>query len=107
VLAEAGKRLEQELLVRHRVPDLQRRMPSGQHRQVVVVELVHGLRIVDVQLVVGYLVDPRPHDLAEQLPARLTADALGNYPNRFLCLDEAEWHAGPLSSGLHGRLVGR
>src|SRR5215212_2909947 len=72
--------------------DLERRVPRREHRQVVVVELLDGLRVVDLELVVGDLVDPRAHDLAQELAARLAPDALGDDPDRFLRLDEAQWH---------------
>src|SRR5690349_1302101 len=61
-LAEAGERLEEELLVRDRVPDLERRVPGGEHREVVVIQLVDRLRVVRLELVLGDLVDPRTHD---------------------------------------------
>src|SRR3954471_12531872 len=66
-LPKARERLEEELLVRHRVTDLQRRMPRGEHREIVGVELVDGLRVVSLELVLGDLVHPRAHDLAEKL----------------------------------------
>ena len=81
--------------------DLERRVPRGEHREIVVVELLDGLRVVDLQLVVGDLVDPGAHDLAEQLTARFAPDALGDDPDRFLWLDEAERHLPSLSSGSH------
>ena len=67
----AAERREKEVVVRDRVADLERRVPCGEHRQVVLVELVDGLGVVHGELVVGDLVDPRAHQLAEQLPARL------------------------------------
>ena len=99
VIAEARERAEQELLVRDRLADLERRVPCGEHRQVVVVELVHRLGVVDLELVVGDLVDPRAHDLAEQLAAGLTPDALRYDPDRFLRLDEAQWHVRQIRTG--------
>src|SRR3954463_4494472 len=39
-LAQAGEGLQEELLVGDRVTDLERRVPCGQHREVVVVQLV-------------------------------------------------------------------
>ncbi len=92
VLAEAGERLEQELLVGDRLADLERRVPGGEHRQVVVVEVLDGLGVVDLELVLGDLVDPGANHLAEQLPPRLAADRLGDDADRFLWLDEAEGH---------------
>src|SRR3954471_11483099 len=38
--AEPRERLQEELLVRDRMTDLERRVPRGEHREVVVVELV-------------------------------------------------------------------
>src|SRR4051812_15284554 len=37
-LAKPWERLEEELLVRDRLPDLERRVPSGEHREVVMIE---------------------------------------------------------------------
>ena len=101
MLAEAREGPKQELLVSDRVPDLERGVPCGEHREIVVVELFDGLRIVPVELVVGDLVDPGTHDLAEQLAARLAPHALGDDPDRFLWLDEAERHLPSISSGSH------
>ena len=99
LLAEVREGAEQELLVRDRVADLERGVPGREDRQVVVVELLDGLRVVHLELVLGDLVDPRADDLAEQLPARLAADALRNDPDRFLRLDEAQWHGRHIRTG--------
>src|SRR3954452_21076036 len=96
MLAQALERLDQELLVGDRMPYLHRRVPGGQHRQVVVVELVDRLRVMGLELVLGDLVDPCAHDLAQELAARFAADRLGHHADRFLRLDEAEGHRGPL-----------
>src|SRR4051794_2594065 len=96
MLPETGERLHEELLVRHGLADLHRSVPRGEHRQVVVVELVDRLRVVRLELVVGNLVDPGADYLTKELAARLAADGLGHYANRFLRLDEAEGHRGPL-----------
>ena len=64
VLAEAAEGAEEELLVGDRLADLELGVPGREDGQVVVVELFHGLGVVDQQLVVGDLVDPRTHDLA-------------------------------------------
>ena len=72
--AERRERPEQELLVGDRLADLERGVPGGKHREVVIVEVLHGLRVVDVQLVVRDLVNPRGDHLAEKLAARLPAD---------------------------------
>src|SRR4051794_10080152 len=63
-LTQPWEGLQQELLVRDRLADLERRVPRGQHREVVVVELVDRLGVVGLQLVLGDLVDPRADDLA-------------------------------------------
>src|SRR5689334_17165777 len=97
VLAKPGERLDQEFLVRHRLADLHRRVPGGQHRKVVVVELVDRLRVMGLELVVRDLVDPRADDLAKELTTRLATDGLGHDTDRFLGLDEAERHREPLS----------
>src|SRR4051812_27363290 len=76
--------------------DLERRVPRGEHREVVVIEFVDGLGVVSLELVLRYLVHPRAHDLAEKLAARLTADRLRDHADGFLWLDEAERHRGPL-----------
>ena len=94
VLAQPRERLQQEILVGHRVAHLERRVPRGQHRQVVVVQVLNRLRVVDLQLVVRDLVDPRTDHLAEKLAPRLAADRLRHHADRLLGLDEAEWHGG-------------
>src|SRR4051794_31220511 len=97
MLPETGERLHEELLVRHGLADLERRVPGRQHRQVVVVELVDRLRVVRLELVLGDLVDPRADDLAEELTTRLTTDRLRDHADCFLWFDEAEGHREPLS----------
>src|ERR1019366_2324810 len=37
-------------------------------------------------------VNPRAHDLAQDLAARLTSDRIGDDPDGVLRFDEAEWH---------------
>src|SRR3954453_15230460 len=95
-LAEPREGLQEELFVCHRVTDLERRVPRGQHRQVVGVELVDRLGVVSLELVLRYLVHPRAHDLAKKLATRLAPDRLRDDADRFLWLDEAEGHRGPL-----------
>ena len=92
VLAQRREHVDQELLVGDRVSDLERRVPRGQQREVVLVEVGDGLRVVGLELGLGDLVDPRLDDLAEDLATRLPADRLGDDPDGVLRLDEAEWH---------------
>ena len=103
VIAEPRERAQQELLVRDRLADLERGVPRGEDREIVVVELLDRLRVVDLELVLGDLVDPRAHDLAEELAARLAPDALGDDSDRFLRLDEAEWHDRQFRTGADGK----
>src|SRR3954466_13587794 len=42
VVAQAGERLQQELLVGDRVPYVERRVPGGKHREVILVEVLDG-----------------------------------------------------------------
>src|SRR6478735_1965977 len=93
VFAEALERADEELLVSDRLSDLERRMPGGEHRQIVLVEICHGLGVMRLELALRDLVDPRPDDLAEQLPTCLAADGIGDDADRVLRFDEAEWHA--------------
>ena len=74
------------------MPHLQRRVPRGQHRQVVLVEVGDGLDVLRLELALGDLVDPGPDELAEQLPARLAPDGFGDDADRVLGFDEAEGH---------------
>ena len=74
------------------VADLQRGVPRREHRQVVLVEVVDRLGVVGRQLLVGDLVDPRADELAQQLPASLAADGLGDDADGVLGLDEAQGH---------------
>ena len=92
VLAEAREHAHEELRVGDRLADLERRVPGGEQVQVVLVEVGDRLGVVDRQLLVGDVVDPRAHDLADELAARLAADRLGDHADRILGLDEAEWH---------------
>ena len=74
------------------MPDVHRRVPGGEHRDVVLVELGDRLRVVGLELVVGDLVDPGADRLAEQLAARLAADRVGDRADRVGWVDEAEGH---------------
>jgi hypothetical protein len=75
------------------MPDLQRRVPCSEHREVVLVEVGDRLGVMGRKLLLGDLIDPRVDELAEQLPARLAADGLGDHPDRVLGFDEAEGHS--------------
>ncbi len=92
VLAEGAEGSHQEVAVGDRLADLERAVPGGEHREVVLVELGERLRVVRLQLVVGDLVDPGPHRLAEQLPAGLAADRVGDRPDRVSWVYETESH---------------
>ena len=83
---------DQEVLVRDRRADLHRRVPRGQHRQVVLVEVIDRLGVVRRELLLGDLVDPRAHQLAQQLATRLAPDRLGDDADGVLRLDETQWH---------------
>ena len=61
-------------------------------RDVVLIELGDGLRVVRLELVVGNLVHPRAHRLAEQLAARLAADRVGDRTHGIGRVDEAQRH---------------
>ena len=74
------------------VPDLERGVPGGQHREVLVVELVHGLRVVLRQLVLGDVVHPRLDHGRQQRTPRLAADRLGDHADRLRRLHEAKRH---------------
>ncbi len=72
------------------MPDLHRRVPSGEHRDVVVVELGDGPCVVRLELVLGDLVDPRTHGFSEELAARLAPDRVGDGADCVGWIDEAE-----------------
>jgi hypothetical protein len=107
IVAEAREGLQEELLVRDRVADVEGGVPCGEHRQIVLVEILDRLRVVDGELVVGDLVNPGVNDLAEQLPPGFTADGLGNYSDCLLRFDEAERHLSFCSSGSHEEAVAK
>ena len=94
VLAQRREHVDEELLVRDRMADLQRRVPRGQHRQVVLVEVGDRLGVVGLELGLRDLVHPGPHDFAEDLPTRLAPDGLGDDSYGVLRFDEAEGHRG-------------
>jgi hypothetical protein len=56
------------------VADLEGSVPGGEHREVVLVELGDRLRVVDFELVVGDLIHPGAHRLAEELAACFAAN---------------------------------
>src|SRR5882757_5677254 len=72
------------------------------------VEVLHGLRIMRRQLALGNLIHPRTYQLAEDLPTGLPAHGLGDHPDRVLRFDETERHnrlpgARERTDGMHGR----
>ena len=83
---------DEEVRVGDRLADLQRGVPGGEQVQVVLVEVGDRLGVVDGQLLVGDVVDPRAHDLADELTASLAADGLGDHADCVLRLDEAQRH---------------
>ena len=60
--------------------------------EIVLVEIGDRPCVVEGEFLVGDVVDPRPHDLADELTACLSPDGLGNDSNGILRLNEAEWH---------------
>src|SRR5205807_9841727 len=75
-----------------RLADLERGVPGGEHRQVLVVEIGDRLGVVRDQIALGDLVHPRAHHLADELPTRLTAHRLGDDADGVLGFDEAKGH---------------
>ncbi len=65
-------------------------MPGREERQVVLVEIGDRFRVVRLELGLRDLVDPRPHDLSEDLAACLTPNGVGDDPDGVLRFDEAE-----------------
>ena len=74
------------------VPDLERRVPGGEHREVLVIEVADGACVVLAQLLLGDVVDPGLDHLGEQRAPRLAAHRLGHHADRLGGLDEAEHH---------------
>ncbi len=99
MLAEAAERADQEVAVGQRVADVHRRVPSGEHREVVLVELGDRLGVVSVELVVGDLVDPGAHRLSEELAAGLATNGIRNDADGIGWIYEAERHGAFGSSG--------
>ena len=92
ILAEALEDPHEEFGVRYRLTDLKRCMPGRQQVQIVVVKTGNGLGVVPGELLIGYVINPRAHDLADELPTCLTSDGLGDDSNGVLGFDEAEGH---------------
>ena len=69
---------------------------------IVLVEVGHGLCVVGGQLLLGDLVDPGAHELAQELPASLPPDGLGDDPDGVLRLDEAQGHGRTVGKGPDG-----
>ena len=82
VVPQRREDVDQELAVGDRVPDLQRGVPSGEHRQVVLVEVDERLGVVGRELLLRDLVDPRAHELAQELAPGLSAHGLGDDADR-------------------------
>jgi pimeloyl-ACP methyl ester carboxylesterase len=93
VLAERAEGAHEEVAVGDRLTELQRAVPGGKHREVVLVELRERFRVVGLELVVGDLVDPGADRLAEQLATRLAADRVGDCADRVGGVYEAEGHS--------------
>src|SRR3954452_6527735 len=100
VLAQRLERADQEVLVRERSADLHRSVPCGEHREVVLVQVRHGLGVVRCQFGLRDLIDPGAHELAEELPAGLAADRFRDHADGVLRLNEAQWHGGPSRYGV-------
>ena len=96
VLAERAEGAHQEVPVRDRLADLERAVPGGEHREVVLVELGERLGVVGLELAVGDLVHPGADRLAEELAASLAADRVGDRADRVGWVYEAERHRGPI-----------
>ena len=92
VVAERAEGTHEEVAVWHRLAELQRAVPGGEHREVVLVELGQRFRVVDLELVVGDLVDPGADRLAEQLATGLAADRVGDCADGVGGVYEAECH---------------
>ncbi len=92
ILAERAEGAHEEVAVGHRVANLKRAVPGGEHREVVLVELGKRLGVVGLQLLVGNLVDPGADRLAEQLATGLAADRVGDRTDRVGRVNEAESH---------------
>ena len=94
VLSERAEGSHQEVPVGHRVTDVERGVPGGEHRDVVLVELGDRPRVVRLELVVGDLVNPGPNRLPQQLAPGLPAHGIGDRTDRIGGVYEAERHHG-------------
>src|SRR3954447_3069285 len=94
VVAEAVEHADEEVTVGDRLAHLERRVPRGEHREVVLVEVGDGLGVVRLELAIRDLIDPRAHDLTDELAPRLAADRLGDDSYGVLGFDETERHRG-------------
>ena len=92
IVAERAEGTHEEVAVGDRVTDLERAVPGGEHREVVLVELGQGLGIVSFELVVRDLIDPGSHRLAEQLATGLTTDRVRDRTDSVGGIHEAESH---------------
>ena len=72
--------------------DLERGVPCGQQVQVILVEAGDRALIVERELLVGKIVDPCAHNLADELPSSLAADGICDHSDGVVWLDEAERH---------------
>jgi hypothetical protein len=68
-------------------------VPRREHREVLVIELSDGLRVVLGELRLGNVVDPRLDHLGEQRPTGPAPDRVGDHPDRLRELDEAQLQA--------------
>src|SRR4051812_49870644 len=100
VLAERAEGAHQEVAVGDRLAGLERTVPGGEHREVVLVELGDRLRVVDLELGVGDLVDPGADRLAEELATGLATDRVGDGADRIGGIYKAEGHG--LKANLEG-----
>src|SRR5207247_110474 len=110
VLPQARERVDEEVAVGDRLTDRERGVPGREHRQVGLVEVGDRLGVVRLEVAIGDLVDPGPHELANELAPGLAPDRLGDDADRVLGFDEAEGHRSSLTlvdRRLRGLYVGR
>src|SRR3954470_11475413 len=107
VIAEAAERVDQEVAVGDRLADLQRGVPGGEHRQVVVVEVGDRLGVLVLELAVRDLVDPRTDELTHQLTTGFAPDRLGDDADGVLWFDKTERHLGSRTIVVDRRQGGR
>src|ERR1700729_844575 len=92
VLAQAREDADEEVGVGNRMADLERGVPGRQQVQVVLIQAGDRALVMERELPVGKIVNPCAHHLADELPAGLAADGVGDHSDRVVRLDEAEWH---------------